>query len=95
MKKTLIIALVLFQSLYGQKDGDFFSRIDKYLQAQVGLNNLNGAVLLARNDTIILEKGYGLADMEWNVPNTSDTKFKIASNTKQFTAISVKMPHYL
>lgn len=93
MRFPKLIALNLltlaFYSLKSQKTSDYVSRIDKFIQAQVELNNFNGAVLLARNDSILLEKGYGLADMEWNVPNTGDTKFRIASNTKQFTAISI------
>ena len=38
---------------------------------------------------MIFKKGYGLANMEWNVPNSADTKFRIGSITKQFTAMLV------
>lgn len=92
MKSFNSILLILFvlstSSIKGQKT-NLASRIDEFIKAQVELNNLNGAVLLARHDTVLIEKGYGLADMEWNIPNSGDTKFRIASNTKQFTAISI------
>jgi CubicO group peptidase (beta-lactamase class C family) len=48
-----------------------------------------GAVLVAKDGKIVLEKGYGLANLEWDVPNTPDTKFRLGSITKQFTATAV------
>jgi CubicO group peptidase (beta-lactamase class C family) len=41
-----------------------------------------------RGDTLLL-KGYGLADLEWNVPMADDAVFEIGSMTKQFTATAV------
>jgi CubicO group peptidase (beta-lactamase class C family) len=49
----------------------------------------SGSVLIARNGKIILEKGYGLADREQNIPNTSDTLFNVASVSKVFTAAAI------
>jgi len=46
----------------------------------------NGTALVAENGKVIFKKGYGLADFEWKVPNTPDTKFRLGSITKQFTA---------
>ncbi len=37
----------------------------------------------------MLKKGYGFANLEWNIPNDSTTKFSIASVTKQFTAAAI------
>jgi D-alanyl-D-alanine carboxypeptidase len=48
-----------------------------------------GSVLVARDGKVLLEKGYGLASAEWDVPNSPDTKFRIGSITKQFTATAV------
>jgi CubicO group peptidase (beta-lactamase class C family) len=38
---------------------------------------------------VIYKKGFGLADMEWNIPNQVDTKHRLGSITKQFTAMAV------
>ena len=38
---------------------------------------------------MILKKGYGYANFEWKIPNTPDTKFRLASVTKQFTAMLI------
>jgi CubicO group peptidase (beta-lactamase class C family) len=49
----------------------------------------NGSVLVAKNGGVIFKKGFGLANREWNSPSQSDTKFQIASLTKQFTAVLI------
>ena len=41
---------------------------------------------MAENGKVIYKKGIGLANMEWNIPNEPDTKFRLGSITKQFTA---------
>ncbi len=47
------------------------------------------AVLVAQNGKILFEKGYGLADMEHHAAVTTETKFRIGSITKQFTAAAI------
>lgn len=46
----------------------------------------NGSALVAENGEVIFKGGFGEADMSWDIPNTPDTKFRIGSVTKQFTA---------
>lgn len=48
-----------------------------------------GTVLVADGDKVLLDKGYGMADLEWEIPNTPDVKFRLGSLTKQFTATLV------
>ncbi|SPE60814.1 Beta-lactamase (modular protein) [Verrucomicrobia bacterium] len=47
------------------------------------------AVLIAQDGKILFEKGYGLADVAHHVPITPETKFRIGSITKQFTAAAI------
>ena len=49
------------------------------------------AVMVVKNGKVIFEKGYGLANVEENLPVTSATNFRLASVTKQFTAMSILM----
>ncbi len=49
----------------------------------------SGSVLLTKRGEIILSSGYGMAVVEQGIPNTSETKFRIGSVTKSFTAAAV------
>ncbi|MEJ2245760.1 MAG: serine hydrolase, partial [Acidobacteriota bacterium] len=48
-----------------------------------------GSVLVARGDEILFHKSYGSANLEWDIPNTTLTRFRIGSLTKQFTAAAI------
>lgn len=63
--------------------------IDRIMQARSKAGEFNGSVLVARQGQILYQRGFGLANMEWNIPNEVNTKFEIASMTKQFTALLV------
>ncbi|MES2070161.1 MAG: serine hydrolase domain-containing protein [Pseudomonadota bacterium] len=67
------------------------SRMDEIVQSYVKDNQFSGSVLVARGEKILLNKGYGLANIEWNIENTPQTKFRLGSVTKQFTAVSILM----
>lgn len=49
----------------------------------------HGSVYVSKGGEVLLEKAFGLANREWSVPNTIDSKFMIASLSKQFTAYAV------
>jgi CubicO group peptidase (beta-lactamase class C family) len=48
-------------------------------------------VLVARGGHVVVSRGYGLASVEHEVPNTPQTRFRIGSLTKQFTAMAIMM----
>jgi CubicO group peptidase (beta-lactamase class C family) len=50
---------------------------------------LSGSVLISQHGQVLLSKGYGLADRAQKTPNGPQTRFAIASNTKQFTAAAI------
>jgi CubicO group peptidase (beta-lactamase class C family) len=64
-------------------------KFDELVRRYERYGYLNGAVLVARHGQIIYASGVGEADMERHTPNTSQTRFGIASITKQFTAVLV------
>src|SRR5262249_32020654 len=64
-------------------------RLDRVVQDYVQRSTFTGAVLVARGSDVVLSKGYGSANLEWNIPNTPTTKFRLGSITKQFTAASI------
>jgi len=63
-------------------------RIDTYLTNSAA-NGYAASVLVAKNDIIILSKGYGWANREYKIPNSPATVFNIGSVTKQFTAAAI------
>ena len=65
------------------------ARMDQIAQSYVNNKTFMGTVLVARGDQVLLSKGYGSANLEWNIPNAPNTKFRLGSVTKQFTAASI------
>ena len=64
---------------------DHFKKVDELLKQYYDLGLFTGSVLVSDRGKIY-EKGYGLANREWDIPNAPDTKFRLGSITKQFTA---------
>jgi len=65
------------------------SRLDQVVQSYVADKTFMGSVLVARGDQVLFSRGYGSANLEWNIPNAPNTKFRLGSVTKQFTAASI------
>ena len=65
---------------------DHAAKIQEILALAHKYRQFNGSVLVAENGKIVYKGAYGQANMEWNIPNTPDTKFRLGSITKQFTA---------
>lgn len=66
-----------------------FKSVDAYITAETTQHLFRGAVLVGIKGKIVFDKAYGLANEEWDVQNTTSTKFRIASLTKQFTAACI------
>jgi CubicO group peptidase (beta-lactamase class C family) len=68
---------------------DKVSQIDALVQQYHDLRQFNGSVLVAESGKVIYKKGFGYANIEWEVPNKPNTRFRVGSVTKQFTAALV------
>ena len=64
-------------------------KIDALLRQYVANRQFNGTILVADKGKVLIKKGYGMANMEWNIANTPTTKFRLGSITKQFTAMLI------
>jgi CubicO group peptidase (beta-lactamase class C family) len=82
----VLIATGAFNVSYGQAKVD---KLNKLIAAYANNGTFNGSVLIAEKGRVIYKKGFGLADMEWNIPNQPDTKHRLGSITKQFTAMLI------
>jgi CubicO group peptidase (beta-lactamase class C family) len=71
------------------KTTELQSKIDALVNEYVVDHQFMGSILVAEKGKVVFAKGYGLADVEKNIPNTPETRFMIGSITKQFTAMLV------
>ena len=82
-KIAFICIVVLFSSMI------LANPLNEVIQRVVDFEGFWGAILVARGDAILHAAGYGMADVERNIPNTPEKKFRIASITKQITAVAI------
>lgn len=87
MTKSIFILFFLPIFLFSQKD--YSSLFEEYMNAQVQMNDFAGTVLVAQKGSIIYKNAFGLTDRELNVKNSIQSKYQVASVTKQFTACSI------
>ncbi len=86
LKRSLPILALITAAAAGQ---DIAVKADTFVQAFVDQHRFQGSALLAKEGKPLFRKSYGLADAEWDNPNTPDTKFRLGSITKQFTSALV------
>ena len=85
----LFLALFLFgfnSTSIAQPKSD---QLDQLLQKYFEYGKFNGSILVSFEDEILLNSGYGYANMEWEQNNAADTKHRLGSITKQFTAMLI------
>lgn len=85
----LLFLLILVISPVASAQTD---KIDDYVKAELEKRKIPGlSIALVRNGEIIKAKGYGLANVELNVPASPETIYQSGSVGKQFTATAVMM----
>ncbi len=67
------------------------ARLDEIMKTYHSYNMFDGAILIAENGKEIYKRAFGMANREWNIPNTTDTKFMIGSVSKPVTAMLMLM----
>lgn len=64
--------------------------VDEIIEREMDAIPMAGvSVAIARGDDVLVARGYGLADIENDVPATDETVYRIGSITKQFTAAAI------
>jgi CubicO group peptidase (beta-lactamase class C family) len=94
-RRLLLCAAVVLSlaQLAGAQNGgarsakDHAAKIQEYLSTAHKYRLFNGSALVAENGKVIYKSGFGMANMEWAIPNAPDTRFRLGSITKQFTAM--------
>src|SRR6185436_8340738 len=80
---ALALFLVCHSTIIAQ---DKHAKIQEVLTLAHKYRQFNGTALVAENGKVMYKGAFGMANMEWAIPNTPDTKFRLGSITKQFTA---------
>lgn len=95
-KKSIILFVSAFLILFSldcktkpQPSNEIQAKVDAYMNAHLKLKTFNGSILMAKGGKVLISKGYGKANYELDVPNTPQTKYRLGSLTKQFTAMAV------
>lgn len=68
-------------------------KIDSIFNSWTEINHPGGAIGIMQNGKIIYSKAFGLASLEYQVPNTTETIFNVGSVSKQFTAMGIVLLH--
>jgi CubicO group peptidase (beta-lactamase class C family) len=89
MRRTAISIALLFAWVASASAQDLAPKFDEYMSALANQGRFVGSVLVARDGKIVFGKGYGMANVELDVPNTPQTRFRLGSITKQFTATAI------
>ncbi len=64
-------------------------RLEQQAKSYFDQKQFNGAVLVAEDGKILLSKGFGMANLEWKIPVSPETKFRLGSISKQFTGMAI------
>ncbi len=79
MKKIAIIILIgLLESLNLFSQSTEY-KINQLISAYAENGQFNGTILVKKGENIVYKNAFGLANREWNIPNTIDSKFQIGS----------------
>jgi len=85
MIRRIVIVMLMVAACLGQDT----ARMEQVIDSYVAPKRFMGSVLVAQQGKVLLSKGYGSANLEWEIPNSPTTKFRLGSITKQFTAASI------
>jgi D-alanyl-D-alanine carboxypeptidase len=70
-------------------EAEALALIEKRLNELIAADEISGVVMITKGATPLLQKAFGLASREYNVPNRMDTKFNLGSINKLFTQIAI------
>jgi len=92
-KLFFTLALLFWGLVDAQLSEGQLSQIDSLFVQWNKPNHPGGAIAIMQGDDVVFSKAYGLASMEYLVPNTTGTRFNVASVSKQFSALGIIKLH--
>ena len=92
MKRLTILCLLVFMTICGNAQNANI-RTDSLMSSIYQGGHPGAAIAVIKDGSVVFKRGYGVADMESNMPITPSTNFNICSMTKQFTAYAILQLH--
>lgn len=92
LRSSLFIYIAVMLSLASCKSSGMLMKeksIDDILNAYQSADKPGASVLVLKDDKIVFKKGYGLSNLSTQEKITPTTNFRLASVSKQFTAMSI------
>jgi CubicO group peptidase (beta-lactamase class C family) len=89
IRTRILLAAMLVVAARAASAQSIEQKVARYMSARESLGQFSGSVLVAKDGRILLSSGYGYADVDRKIRNTSTTKLRAASITKQFTAMEI------
>jgi len=87
--RSIIFIVLACAALYGQDTDDAIGKQIDTLFARYNSTTPGVAVAVVKDGKVVFKKGYGTANLEYDMPITTKTVFQLASVSKQFTAFAV------
>ncbi|MBV8519441.1 MAG: beta-lactamase family protein [Acidobacteria bacterium] len=91
MRKLLLAAALVASLPLTAATLPLDNKVDRYLAPLVKSGELHGVVLVARGDAVLARRVYGKADWDLNAPLAPESRFRVASITKTFTAAAITL----
>lgn len=93
MTRRVLVAMTVVSLIHAvptkAQPADLEERVRTYLAPYVEMDHFAGTVLIARGDELLVEEAFGLADRALGVPFQTDTRLRVGSISKDFTAALV------
>lgn len=89
MKKIMpfVIAILMATQVFAQNT----QRVDQIFDDWNQENHPGGVVYISKADKVLYSKAFGLANIQYAIPNTTASIFNLASVSKQFTALGIAL----
>jgi CubicO group peptidase (beta-lactamase class C family) len=75
--------------LHRLTESEALAALETFVREEASADRFGGAVLVAKDGEVLFSEAYGLADREREIPNTVQTRFRIGSMNKMFTAVAI------
>jgi CubicO group peptidase (beta-lactamase class C family) len=83
----VVLGALSFAAL--SRSQDLGAWTDSYVKGLAPTKHFRGTIVVERDGQVLVAKSHGAAVEEWQIPNSAETKFEIASLSKQFTAAAI------